>query len=63
MAQLLITKFRLKLKKAGKTTRIVSYYLNQTLYEYALEVRNTFKRLDLANRVPEELWMEIHNNV
>ena len=57
--QLLTAKFRLKLKKAGKTARIASYYLNQTPYEYAVEVTNTFKGLDLVNRVPEELWMEI----
>ena len=61
--QLLKAKFRLKLKKAGKTARIASYYLNQTPYEYAVEVTNTFKGLDLVNRVPEELWMEIRNNI
>ena len=61
--QLLKAKFRLKLKKAGKTARIASYYLNQIPYEYAVEVTNTFKGLDLVNRVPEELWMEIHNNI
>ena len=61
--QLLKAKFRLKLKKAGKTTRIASYYSNQTPYEYAVEVMNRSKGLDLVDSVPEELWMEIHNNV
>ena len=61
--QLLIAKFRLKLKKAGETTRPARYDLNQIPYEYAVEVMNRVKGLDLANRVPEELWMEIHNNV
>ena len=60
---LLIAKFRLKLKTAGKTTRPARYDLNQIPYEYAVQVMNRFKRLDLANSVPEELWTEVHNTV
>ena len=60
---LLITKFRLKLKKVGKTTRPVKYDLNQMPYEYTVELTNRFKGLDLVNRVPEELWSEVHNIV
>ena len=52
---LLIAKFRLKLKKVGKTTRPFRYDLNQILYDYTVEVRNRFKGLDLIDRVPEEL--------
>ena len=59
--ELLIAKFRLKLKKVGKTTRTFRYDLNQIPYEYTLEVRNRFKGLDLIDRVPEKLWMEIHD--
>ena len=55
----LITKFRLKLKKVGKTTRPFRYDLNQILYDYTVEITNRFKRLDLIDRVPEELWMEV----
>ncbi|MFX9189298.1 hypothetical protein ABTN59_21740, partial [Acinetobacter baumannii] len=51
--QLLMAKFRLKLKKVGKTTRPVRYDLNQILYEYAVEVMNRCKGLDLVNSVPE----------
>ena len=47
------------MKKAGKTTRPFRYDLNQIPYDYAVEVRNRFKRLDLTGRVSEELWMEI----
>ena len=61
--ELLIAKFRLKLKKVGKTTRQFSYDLNQIPYDYMMEVRNTFKGLDLIDRVPEELWMEFHGIV
>ena len=61
--QLLIAKFRFKLEKAGKTTRPVIYDLNHIPYEYTVEVTNRFKELDLVNRVPEELWKEIHNIV
>ena len=59
----LITKFRLKLKKVGKTTRPFRYDLNQIPYDYTVEVRNRFKGLDLIDRVPEELWMEVQNIV
>ena len=55
--ELLITKFRLKLKKVEKTTRPFRYDLNQIPYDYTLEVRNRFKGLDLIDRVPDELWM------
>ena len=54
-----IPKFRLKLKKVGKTTRPFRYDLNQIPYDYPLEVRNRFKGLDLTDRVPEELWTEV----
>ena len=57
--ELLITKFRLKLKKVGKTTRPFRYNLNQIPYAYTVEVRNRFKGLDLKDRVPEELWKEV----
>ena len=55
----LIAKFRLKLKKVRKTTRPFRYDLNQIPYSYTVEVTNTFKGLDLMDRVPEELQMEI----
>ena len=61
--QLLIAKFRLKLKKVGKTTRPFRYDLNQIHYDYTVEVRNRFKGLDLIDRVPDELGNEIHNIV
>ena len=61
--ELLITKFRLKLKKAGKTTRPFRYDLNQILYDYTVEVRNRFKGLDLIDKVPDELRMEVHHIV
>ena len=54
--ELLIAKFRLKLKKVGKTTRPFRYDLNQIPYDYAVEVRNRFKDLDLIDRVLDELW-------
>ena len=57
--ELLIAKFRLKLKKVGKTTRPFMYDLNQIPYDHTVEVRNRFKGLDLINRVPDELWMEV----
>ena len=47
------------MKKVGKTTRPFRYDLNQILYDYTLEVRNRFKGLDLIDRVPDELWMEV----
>ena len=52
--ELLITKFRLKLKKLGKTTRPFRYDLNQNPYDYTVEVRNRFKGLDLIDRVPDD---------
>ena len=52
---ILVAKFRLKLKKVGKTTRPFRYDLNQILYNYTVEVRNRFKGLDLIDRVSEEL--------
>ena len=61
--ELLIAKFRLKLKKVGKTTRPFGYDLIQTLYDYTVEVRNRFKGLDLIDRVPDELWTEVHDIV
>ena len=60
---ILIAKFRLKLKKTGKTTRPFRYDLSQILYDYTVEVTNRLKGLDLVNRVPEELWMEVRNTV
>ena len=56
--ELLITEFKLKLKKVGKTTRSFRYDLNQVPYDYTVEVTNRFKELDPIDRVPEELWME-----
>ena len=61
--ELLIAKFRLKLNKVGKTTRPLRYDLDQIPYEYTLKVRNIFKGLDLIDRVPDELWMEVHDTV
>ena len=57
--ELLIAKFRLKLKKAGKTSRPFRYDQNQIPYDYTVKVTNRFKGLDLIDRVPEELWMGI----
>ena len=54
--ELLIAKFRLKLKKVGKTTRPFRYDLNHIPYDYIVEVTNRFKGLDLIDRVPKELW-------
>ena len=56
--ELLIARFRLKLKKVGKTTRSFRYNLNQIPYEHTVEMVNRFKGFDLIERVPEELWME-----
>ena len=56
--ELLIAKFRLELKKVGKTTRPFMYELNQIPNNYMVEVRNRFKGLDLIDRVPDELWTE-----
>ena len=61
--ELLIAKFRLKLKKVGKITRPFSYDLNQIPYDYTVEVMNRFKVLDLMDRIPEELWIEVGNIV
>ena len=61
--ELLIAKFRLKLKKVGKTTRLFRYDLNKIPYDYTVEVMNKLKGLDLVDRVPEELWMENCNIV
>ena len=57
--ELLIAKFRLKLKKVGKTTRPFRYDLNQIPYDYTVEVTDRFKGLDLIDRVPDELQMEV----
>ena len=61
--ELLIGKFSLKLKKVGKSTRPFRYDLNEIPYNYTVGVRNRFKGLDLIDRVPEELWMEVHDIV
>jgi len=61
--ELLIAKFRLNLKKVGKTTRKFRYDLNKIPYDYTVEVRNRFKGLGLIDRVPDELWMEVHDIV
>ena len=49
------------MKKVGKTTRPFRYDLNQILYDYTVEMANRFKGLELVDRVPEELWTEVHN--
>ena len=51
------------MKKVGKTTRPLGYDLNQIPYDYTLEVTNRFKGLDLIDRVPDELWTEVHDIV
>ena len=51
------------MKKVGKTTRPFRYDLNQIPYDYTVEVRNRFKRLDVSDRVPEELWTEVRDTV
>ena len=64
--ELLIAKFRPKLKKMEKTTRsfsIFTYDLNQIPYDSTVEVRNRFKQLDLIDRVPNELWTEVRDIV
>ena len=61
--ELLIAKFRLKLKKVGKVTRQFRYDLNQIPYDYTVEVTNRFKGLDVIDTVPEELWTEVHDIV
>ena len=57
--ELLIVKFRLKLKKVGKTARPFRYDLNQISYDYTVEVINRFKGLGLIDRVPVEQWMKV----
>ena len=61
--ELFIAKFRLKLKKVGETTRPFRYDLNQISDNYTVEVRNRFKGLDLIDRVPDELRMEVGDTV
>ena len=61
--ELFITKFRLKLKKAGKTTRPFRYDLNQIPYAYTVEMTNRFRGLDLIDTVPDKLWMEVRDIV
>ena len=61
--EILIAKFRLKLKKRGKTTRSFRYDLNKIPYHYTEEVMNRFRGLDLVDRVPEDLWTEVYNIV
>ena len=61
--ELLIAKFRFKLKKVGKTTRPFRYDLNKIPYDYTVDVRNGFKGLDLIDRVPDELWTEVRDIV
>ena len=59
--ELLISKFRHKLKKVGKTTRPFRYNLNQIPYDYTVEVRHRFRGLNLIDRVPDELWTEVRD--
>ena len=59
--ELLIAKFRLKLNKVEKTTRPFSYDLNQIPYDFTVEVTHRFQGLHLIDRVPEELWTEVHD--
>ena len=59
--ELPIAKFRLKLEKVGKITRPFRYDLNQIPYDDTVEERNRFKGLDLMDRVPDKLWMEVHD--
>ena len=61
--ELLLAKIRLKLKKVQEVTRPFRYKLNQIPYDYKVEVTNRFKGLDLIDRVPEEIWTEVHNIV
>ena len=61
--ELLIAKFRLKIQTAIQTTRPFRYDLNKIPYDYTMEVRNRFKGLDLIDRVPDELWMEVYDIV
>ena len=61
--ELLIAKFRLKLKIIRKTTSLFRYDLSQIPYDYIVEVTNRFKGLDLVDRMPQELWTEVCNIV
>ena len=61
--ELLTAKYRLKLKKVGKTTRPFIYDINQILNNYTVKVRKRFKGLDLIDTVPDELWTEVHDIV
>ena len=61
--QLLIAKFRLKLKKVMKTTRPFRYDLNQIPCDYTVEVTNRFKGLDLVDRLHKELWVKVRNTL
>ena len=61
--ELLIAKFRIKLKKVGKTTRLFRYDLNQIAYYYSVEMTNRFKGLDLVDRLHEEVWTEVDDIV
>ena len=61
--ELLIAKFRLKLKRVEKTTRPFGYDLNQIPYNFTVEMRNRFQGLDLIDKVPDELWMEVRDIV
>ena len=57
--ELLIAKFRIKLRKVGKATRLFRYDLNQIPHDYTVTVRNRFKGLDLIDTVPDELWTKV----
>ena len=59
--EILIAKFRLKLKKVGKTNKPFRHDLNLIPYDYTVEVRNRFKGLDQIDRMPDELWTEVHD--
>ena len=61
--ELLIAKFRLKLKKVGKTVRPFRYELNQIPYYFTVDVANRFKGSDMIDREPDELWMEVRDIV
>ena len=61
--KLLIVNFRFKLKTVGKTTRPFKYDLNKIPNDYTVEERNRFKGLDLIDRVPGELWIQVHDIV
>ena len=61
--EVFIAKFRMKLKKVEKTTTSFRHNLNQIPHDYTVEARNRFKGLDLIDRVPDELWAEVHDTV